>query len=88
MRHPNSVPLVVIVSDGLPTVPLRRRADPVADLLAEGRAPRRARMGCVVAEVAGQPGGCAERLAAAAGGTRLPLSSLAGLLLDTVEDAS
>jgi Mg-chelatase subunit ChlD len=89
VRHPNSVPLVVIVSDGLPTVPLRRNTDPVADLLAEGRALRRARMGCVVAEVAGQPGGSAERLAAAAGGTRLPLSSLAaGLLLDAVEDAS
>ena len=56
VRHPNSVPLVVIVSDGLPTVPLRRRTDPVADLLAEGRALRRARMGCVVAEVAGATG--------------------------------
>jgi Mg-chelatase subunit ChlD len=89
VRHPNSVPLVVIVSDGLPTVPLRRTTDPVTDLLAEGRALRRARMGCVVAEVAGQPGGCAERLAAAAGGTRLPLSSLAAaLLLDAVENAS
>ena len=89
VRHPNSVPLVVVVSDGLPTVPLRRTTDPVADLLAEGRALRRARMSCVIAEVEGQPGGCAERLAAATGGTRLPLSSLAaGLLLDAVEDAS
>ncbi len=86
IRHPNSVPLVVVVSDGLPTVPLRRGADPVADVLAEGRALRRARIGCVVAEVAGPPGGCAEALATASGGRRLPLGELAAdLVLDAVE---
>lgn len=89
VRHPNAVPLVVVVSDGLPTVPLRRTTDPVADLLAEGRALRRARMQCVVAEVAGPPGGCGEALAAAAGGVRLPLSALAaGLLLEAVEEVA
>jgi magnesium chelatase subunit D len=87
LRHPNAVPLVVVVSDGLPTVPVRRGADPVADLLAEGRALRRARIGCVVAEVADPEHGCAAALAEASGGTRLPLSALAaGLLLEAVEE--
>jgi Mg-chelatase subunit ChlD len=87
LRHPNAVPLVVVVSDGLPTVPVRRGADPVADLLAEGRALRRARIGCVVAEVAEPEHGCAAALAEASGGTRLPLSALAaGLLLEAVEE--
>ena len=88
LRHPNAVPLVVVVSDGLPTVPVRRGADPVTDLLAEGRALRRARIGCVVAEVAEPEHGCAAALAEASGGTRLPLSALAaGLLLEAVEEA-
>ena len=88
VRHPNSVPLVVVVSDGLPTVPLRRGADPVADLLAEGRALRRARMGCVVAEVAGEGRMC-RGARSSVRRHRLPLASLAaGLLLDAVEDAA
>ena len=87
LRHPNAVPLVVVVSDGLPTVPVRRGADPVADLLAEGRALRRARIGCVVAEVAEPEHGCATALAVASGGTCIPLSALAaGLLLEAVEE--
>ena len=89
LRHPNAVPLVVVVSYGRPTVPVRRGADPVADLLVEGRALRRARIGCVVAEVAEPEHGCAAALAEASGGTRLPLSALAaGLLLEAVEDAA
>jgi magnesium chelatase subunit D len=88
LRHPNAVPLVVVVSDGLPTVPVRRGADPVADLLAEGRALRRARIGCVVAEVARPGHGCALALAQASAGTRLPLSELAaGMLLEAVEES-
>jgi magnesium chelatase subunit ChlD-like protein len=88
LRHPNAVPLVVVVSDGLPTVPVRRGADPVADLLAEGRALRRARIGCVVAEVAQPEHGCAAALAEASGGTRLPLTALAAsLLVEAVEEA-
>jgi magnesium chelatase subunit D len=86
LRHPNAVPLVVVVSDGLPTVPLRRGADPVADVLAEGRALRRARVGCVVAEVEGPGDGCALDLARVSGGTRIPLSELAAdLLVEAVE---
>jgi Mg-chelatase subunit ChlD len=87
LRHPNAVPLVVIVSDGLPTVPVRRGADPVTDLLAEARALRRARIGCVVVEVAEPQEGCAAALAQASGGTVLPLVELAAhLLLDAVEE--
>jgi magnesium chelatase subunit D len=88
LRHPNAVPLVVVVSDGLPTVPMRRGADPVADVLAEGRALRRARVGCVVAEVEGPGDGCAIGLARASGGTRIPLSELAAnLLVEAVEES-
>jgi Mg-chelatase subunit ChlD len=86
VRHPNAVPLVVLVSDGLPTVPLQPGGDPVADALAEARALRRARIGCVVAEVPSTPDGHAVALAEAAAGVRLPLAELAaGLLLGAVE---
>ncbi len=89
VRHPNAVPLVVVVTDGLPTIAARAGAEPVADLLAEGRALRRARIGCVVAEVEGPEPGCAEALAEAAGGTHIPLARLAaGLVLGAVEDAA
>ena len=88
MRHPNAVPLVVVVSDGLPTVPVRRGGDPVADVLAEGRALRRARIGCVVAEVESTAAGCADALARESGGTRLPLTQLAAdVVLGAVEVA-
>jgi magnesium chelatase subunit D len=87
VRHPNAVPLVVVVTDGLPTIAVRRGAEPVADLLAEGRALRRARIGCVVAEVEGPGPGCAEALADAAGGTHVPLDRLAAeLVLGAVEN--
>jgi Mg-chelatase subunit ChlD len=89
LRHPNAVPLVVVVSDGLPTVPVRRGGDAVADVLAEARALRRARIGCVVAEVESQGSGCAEALARESGGTRFPLAQLAaGIVIDAVEDAA
>jgi len=89
LRHPNAVPLVVVVSDGLPTVPIRPGGDPVADVLAEGRALRRARIGCVVAEVAEPDGGCAEALAQASGGIRFPLARLAAdVVLGVVDEAA
>jgi magnesium chelatase subunit ChlD-like protein len=88
LRHPNAVPLVVVVTDGLPTVPMRRGGDPVADVLAEARALRRARVGCVVAEVASQGAGCAEALARESGGIRLPLERLgAEVVIGAVEEA-
>ncbi len=87
LKHPNAVPLVVVVSDGLPTVPLRQGGDAVAEVLAEGRALRRARIGCVVAEVARPEGGCAEALAESSGGLLLPLEQLApGALLAAMEE--
>jgi magnesium chelatase subunit D len=89
VRHPNAVPLLVLISDGLPTVPLRPGGDPVADALAEARALRRTRIGCVVAEVPSTTEGHAAALAEAAGGVRLPLTELAaGLLLGAVEAAA
>jgi Mg-chelatase subunit ChlD len=88
LKHPNAVPLVVVVSDGLPTVPIRRGGDPVADVLAEGRALRRARIGCVVAQV-GDEDGCTEALAQASGGTLLPLARLAAdLVVGVVEETT
>jgi Mg-chelatase subunit ChlD len=89
LRHPNAVPLVVVVSDGVPTVPVRRGADPVTEVLAEGRRLRRGRIGCVIAEVAEPEHGCAAALALASGGTRLPLSALAAdLVLERVEESA
>jgi Mg-chelatase subunit ChlD len=89
LRHPNAVPIVVVVSDGLPTVPVRRGGDPVADVLIEARALRRARIGCVVAEVTQPEAGCAKALAQASGGVLLPLAQLAaGVVIGVVEDAA
>ncbi len=89
VKHPNTVPLVVVVSDGLPTVPLRLGGDAVADALAEARALRRARIGCVVAEVPSTTAGCAPVLATVAGGSCFPLEALAaGVVLDAVEGAA
>ncbi len=89
VRHPNAVPLVVVVSDGVPTVPVRHGADPVIEVLAEGRRIRRGRIGCVIAEVAEREHGCAAALAQASGGTLLPLSALAaGLVLEAVEESA
>jgi Mg-chelatase subunit ChlD len=79
----------VLVSDGLPTVPLGPGRDPVADALAEAKALRRARIGFVVAEVPSTTAGHAAALAEAAAGVRLPLAELAaGLLLGAFEAAA
>jgi Mg-chelatase subunit ChlD len=89
IRHPNAVPLVVVVSDGLPTVPARPGGDPLGDVLAEGRALKRARIGCVVAEVSPPDSGCAEALAQESGGIRLPLARLAAdVVIGAVEEVA
>ncbi len=77
-KHPNAIPLLVVVTDGLPTVPLRRGGDPVADVLAEARALRRAKVLCVVADTAppGAPS-CAAELARVSDGVCLPLEEIA-----------
>jgi magnesium chelatase subunit D len=84
-KHPNSVPLVVVVTDGRPTVPLRRGAEPVADALAEGLALRRTRIPCVVADTSGNER-CAHELARVARALYVPVAELAPeVLLDTLE---
>jgi magnesium chelatase subunit D len=84
-RHPNAYPLVVAVTDGLPTVARSPGGDPVADALAEARRLRRAGIGLVVAETSrpdGPNGGCGAALAAAGGGVRLTLDELTRVRLE------
>jgi magnesium chelatase subunit D len=89
VRHPNAVPLVVVVSDGLPTVPLRPGGDAVADVLWQARALRRGRVGCVIAEVASPTAGCAEALARESGGERIPIERFAaGIVVGMVEEVA
>lgn len=81
VRHPDSVPLLVAITDGRPTVALHRGADPLADMLAEAEELRRARIGCVIVDAAvpGSPeaaGRGAHALARAANGVEMPLSAL------------
>jgi Mg-chelatase subunit ChlD len=80
-KHPNAVPLVVVVTDGEATVPLRHGSDPTADALSEGQALGRARIGCVVADTSDGTRGCAAELARVSGGTRIPVVELAPELL-------
>jgi magnesium chelatase subunit D len=83
-KHPNSVPLVVVVTDGRPTVPLRRGADPYDDLLTEGAALRRARLTCVVTDTSGSER-CAEELSRVAHALYIPIVDLAPeVVLDTL----
>lgn len=90
-KHTNVVPLVVCVTDGLPTVPLVVGRDPLHDALLEARALRRAGVGLVVADTGtGGPsrGACGE-LAEAGGGTRVSFGELVPAtfeqLLDRIE---
>lgn len=77
-KHTNAIPLVVVVTDGLPTVPLRSGGDPVHDVLAEARALRRAGMLCIVADSALEDsGGCSGEIARVSGGIALPIAELA-----------
>jgi magnesium chelatase subunit D len=77
-KRPNAYPLVVAVTDGLPTVPLRPGGDPFEDVLAEARALRRAGIPCVVADASASRSGrsCGPELAAVSGGTYLRLDDL------------
>jgi magnesium chelatase subunit D len=85
-KRPNVRPMVAVVSDGLPNVPLHRGGDPLADVLAEGRALRRAGFGVLVLDAAaGRTPGCGLALAEAAGGLHLPLADVApGIFLDAL----
>lgn len=81
VRHPDSVPLLVAITDGRPTVALRAGGDPLADMLAEAQALRRARIPCVVVDAAvpGSPEAAhhgARALARAAAGVEMPFAAL------------
>jgi magnesium chelatase subunit D len=81
LRHPESVPVLVAITDGRATVALKRGGDPHEDMVAEGRALRRERIACVVVDAAapGSPEATrhgASALARAAGGVEMPLSDL------------
>jgi magnesium chelatase subunit D len=80
-KHPNAVPLVVCITDGEATVPLRPGSDPSADALSEGQSLGRGRIGLVVADTSDGSRGCAAALARAAGGARIPVADLAPELL-------
>ena len=79
-KRRNARPYLVVVSDGLPNVPLRRGGDPLADVLVEARALRRAGIGLVVVDATppDRPtaGGCAEALAEAGAGSLVRLHEL------------
>ncbi len=88
-KRPNAQPLVVVVSDGLPNVPLRRGSDPLADVLAEARALRRAGIACVVVDAVPakwQAESCGRALADAAGGIHVPLADVSPAALVQVAD--
>lgn len=88
VRHPNAVPVVVAVTDGLPTAPLRPGGSALRDALDEGTRLRRGHVRLVVVDAArpGGRGGCGGALAAAGGGVHIALAQLApesfGRLLD------
>ena len=79
-KRPNAHPVVVIVTDGLPNVPLRHGGDPVADVLAQARALRRAGVSVVVIDAEpparGARASCGRQLAAAADGVHLPAAEV------------
>jgi magnesium chelatase subunit D len=81
VRHPDSVPLLVAITDGRPTVALRVGGDPMAQMLSEAAELRRARIACVIVDAAvpGSPEAAhhgARELARAAGGVEMPLAAL------------
>ena len=91
-KRPNARPLVVVVSDGLPNVPLSRGSDPLEDVLGQARLVRRAGISCVVVDaVAPEREGesCGRALADAAGGLHVLLGDLSpDTLVGVIEQAS
>jgi Mg-chelatase subunit ChlD len=80
------VPLVVCITDGEATVPLRTGSDASADAVSEGQALGRGRIRLVVADTSDGSRGCANELARVAGGVRIPVADLAPeLLLELAE---
>jgi magnesium chelatase subunit D len=88
-KRPNARPIAVVVSDGLPNVPLRAGGDAFADVLAEGRALRRSGISCLVLDAtpprSSPAQSCGATLAEAADGIHLPLADIApGVFLDAL----
>jgi magnesium chelatase subunit D len=79
LKRDGSLPLLVVITDGLPTIPMRPGGDPLSDVLREARAIARHRIATVVADTTDrtvQMGGCCPELARAAGGERIPFDEL------------
>ena len=88
-KQPNAVPLVVCVTDGEATIPLRSGSDPSSDAVSEGQSLGRARIGLVVADTSDGTRGCTADLARAAGGFRIQMADLTPeLLLELAEGAT
>lgn len=87
-KRPNARPVVVVVSDGIPNVPLRRGGDPLTDVLVQARALRRAGASCVVVDALppGRVGeSCGAAVAEAAGGLHVPIDEVSpGVFLDAL----
>ncbi len=87
-KRPNARPVVVVVSDGIPNVPLRRGGDPLADVLGQARTLRRARASCVVVDAvpaARVKESCGRALADAAGGLYMQIDEVSpGVFLDAL----
>jgi magnesium chelatase subunit D len=78
-KRPNALPIVIAITDGLPTAALRPGGDALADVLGEARLLRRAGIPCVVADAAPEgetAGSCGPALAEASGGRYLRLNEL------------
>ena len=80
VKHPNAVPVVVVVTDGLPTVPLHPGGSPLDDALSEARRLKRSGILVIVADStppdATHPS-CGPQLALAGAGVHLPIGELA-----------
>jgi Mg-chelatase subunit ChlD len=87
-KRPNARPFVVVVSDGLPNVPLRQGGDALADAVSEGRALKRAGISCLVLDASTPEqarDSCGAAIAEAAGGVHLTLGEIApGDFLDVL----
>lgn len=92
-RQQGVVPVMVVISDGVPTVAIRHRGDPYIDAIAQARAAGRDGIRCVIVDAADKPGRqrrCGPALAEASGGTWLHFNeavpSIFGDVLDTATD--
>ena len=79
LKRENTIPLAIIITDGLPTVALLPGGNPLTDLIKEARTLQRRKITTVVADSSNQSaqlGGCGQEIAHAAGGKWLSLQEL------------